>query len=303
MNWAPLLDTVIKALEQAIHNFFDCFFKFKNPVSATDILELFHRYLDTSHDVDITCELIDGFGLLILHGRFFDAKIMSKLIVMFFNETVEQKVIQILCIFFETIIRRGKQKYILLSLSRTLTAVANNMESELSSVLKFFVQSMMVENKSIEMNAMEQCSDHNHLAIGLLDWMIENATDYKALNVISKEMLSLKLMDNDGESALNILDLVDSLLEDDIHKESRKNLKSFREMIPIGMEISSEQSADCVEEVQTEEEMESSNSTDNNNEEDTNDKGTDEMVERMDLWNVENFHVVVYLIVCDTHFQ
>lgn len=224
-------------------------------VSDEDILLLFNQYLDSCHDADITCELVDGFSMLILHGRFFDEKIMSKLIVMFFNANIEPKVVQILGIFFETLISQKKQKCLQLSLFETLTAIATDetlIENTLSLVLKFFVHAME-ENKEIDdSNAVEREHFHNGLATTLLTWMNSHSADHKSLSVISKEILCVKVSANE-ESRLNLMNLVDDLLlQKSLHKRTEKNLKLFKQMIETEgtepLQFSSIRPADGVEE-------------------------------------------------------
>lgn len=199
-------------------------------VSGEKMLLLFSQHLDSIDDVDIRCELVDGFCMLILCGRLFDKQILSKLIVMYFNADVDTKIIQILSIFFETVIREKKQNLLLLSVAETLTAIINDEtlpnENTLRSVLKFFLHSMTNETESNEET--EIC--HNGLADTLLTWMDRNSADKKSLNVISKEILLLTLSD-DTDLRLNLRDLVDHLLQQSLHKETEKNLKLFKQKL------------------------------------------------------------------------
>ncbi len=93
-------------------------------VSAEDILMQLYPYLDSVLDTDILSELVDGFCSLIVQDRLNDEKIMAKLVRMFVSDCVDAKIIQILGVFFETLIRLGRQKRLILSLS--LDAITEN---------------------------------------------------------------------------------------------------------------------------------------------------------------------------------
>lgn len=209
---------------------------FELKVPGEDILLLFAHYMDSSHDIDLTCALVDGFCMLILHGRFFDEQVLSKLIIMFHNANTEAKVIQILSIFFETLILRKKQKYLQLALFTTLTNIANDdmsIEIQPSSVLKFFIQSTLKMNS--DSNAIEEENFHNDIALTLLTWMDYHSSDKESLHFISTEMLQLKLS-KDKEIRLKLLVLVNQLLEKPLHKIAKKNLKLFQQMVEFDNE-------------------------------------------------------------------
>lgn len=191
-------------------------------------MSLFKRYLASSEDIDITCELVDGFCMLMVHGRFFDKEIMAKLIVMFFNADVEPIIVQILSVFFETMMHLNRKKYFQLSIRETLAAIVFDEsfdESKLRSVLKFLFQAMMHETTANTV----QCSHlHYDLAATLLAWMDDQSTNSKSLNVVSKEILSLKPSFEDETSKWELIELVDNLLDQNLPKEAEKNLKLFK---------------------------------------------------------------------------
>lgn len=198
------------------------------------MLLLFAQYLDSIHDADITCELVDGFCMLILSGRLFDEKIMSKLIVMFYNTNTDTKAIHILSIFFETIIQRKKQKYLQLSLFDTLSTITSGDESLMDIqprlILQFFIHSTLKMKDSEGMNL------HNDIATTLLSWMDLHSSDQKSLNFIAKEMLLLKVSD-DREVRMNLMNLVSPLLKRPLNKETVKNLNLFKQRMElIGIE-------------------------------------------------------------------
>lgn len=189
----------------------------------------FAKYLDSSEDTDITCELVDGFCMLILHDRFFDEKIMSSLLIMFYNDSTEPRIIQILSIFFENLIQLKKQKYLQLALFTTLTTITSDeklIEIQPHLIVRFCIQSTLSQ-KVADPNAI-----HNDIASVLLTWMGQHSSDRKLLNFISKEMLSLKVSE-DSEIRLNLIGLTNSLLKRTLHKETENNLKLFKQMMEI----------------------------------------------------------------------
>lgn len=195
---------------------------------------LFSRYLNSSEDVDVTCELVDGFCMLILHGRFFDEKVMSSLLIMFYNNKTEPKVVQILSIFFETLAQLKKQKYLQLALSTTLTTITSDetlIEVQPWLVLQFCIHTTL--NRS-DPNAAEEANTniHNDIAIVLLTWMDHHSSDRKSLNFISKEMLLLKVSE-DREIRSHLIDLINPLLEMPLYKGTKNNLKLFKQMMEI----------------------------------------------------------------------
>ncbi|XP_037047138.1 condensin complex subunit 3-like isoform X5 [Bradysia coprophila] len=81
----------------------------KENVTIKGLIYLFGHFMDTCDDIHLMSALIDGFGLLILHGLYVDEKLVSRLILLYFNPTTEAEVNQILSIFFETLIHHKKQ--------------------------------------------------------------------------------------------------------------------------------------------------------------------------------------------------
>lgn len=105
--------------------------------------------MDTCDDIHLMSALVDGFGLLILHGLYIDEKLVSRLIVLYFNPTTEPEVNQILSIFFETLIHEKKQECLEAALIPTLTKITEaSIESPLhevkiETVLKFIINSTL----------------------------------------------------------------------------------------------------------------------------------------------------------------
>lgn len=265
------------------------------------MLLLFNRYLDSSQDIDITCELVDGFCMLIVHGRFFEKDIMAKLMLMFFNADIEPIIVQILSVFFETLIQHKKQKYFQLAVRETLTAIAVDKsfnENSLRSVLKFLTQAMMNESTEPSSNTALRSRLHNDLAVTLLTWMDDQPPDSKSLNVISKEILALRPLFTDEESKWKLIELVDSLLHQKIPKESKKNLKSFRETITqlsctdMLLEFSSTRPADGVDENDRIDTSNDDFSSELENDSNGNCKDVEESIENSNSKSVDDSNVI-----------
>lgn len=105
--------------------------------------------MDTCDDIHLMSALIDGFGLLILHGLYVDEKLVSRLILLYFNPATEAEVNQILSIFFETLIHHKKQECLEAALIQTLTKIieASNESSlhdiKIETVLRFIISSTL----------------------------------------------------------------------------------------------------------------------------------------------------------------
>ncbi len=103
--------------------------------------------MDTCDDIHLMSALIDGFGLLILHGLYVDEKLVSRLILLYFNPSTEPEVNQILSIFFETLIHQKKQECLEAALIQTLikiTEASNESalhEVKIETVLRFIISS------------------------------------------------------------------------------------------------------------------------------------------------------------------
>lgn len=119
------------------------------PVTIKGLIYLFGHFMDTCDDIHLMSALIDGFGLLILHGVYVDEKLVSRLILLYFNPTTEAETNQILSIFFETLIHQKKQDCLEAALIQTLTKIieASNEsplhDIKIETVLRFIINSTM----------------------------------------------------------------------------------------------------------------------------------------------------------------
>lgn len=116
-------------------------------VTIKGLIYLFGHFMDTCNDIHLMSALIDGFGLLILHGLYVDEKLVSRLILLYFNPSTEPEVNQILSIFFETLLKQKKQECLEAALIQTLTQIVEAPnesplhEIKIETVLKFITTS------------------------------------------------------------------------------------------------------------------------------------------------------------------
>lgn len=204
-------------------------------VSPHDVLALFSRELDANDNPDIMFHLADGFGLLIAHDRIADMDIVAKLVVIYFNDATDPKITQILSIFFETLVRCGKQRYLVGSLSKAIALIDDDAETltkdTLRSVVKFFIQSTVTKRTESASTVANHQHHHNAIAISLLTWMTDRTDDNRRLTIVSEELLTLGLFVDDEQSMGLLLDLVDRLLANRLNSKVEKNLQSFRAQV------------------------------------------------------------------------
>ncbi|XP_037047137.1 condensin complex subunit 3-like isoform X4 [Bradysia coprophila] len=177
----------------------------------------------------VTKELqIKALKLLILHGLYVDEKLVSRLILLYFNPTTEAEVNQILSIFFETLIHHKKQECLEAALIQTLTKIieASNEsplhEVKIETVLRFIISS------TLPVYCKAGAKIHDNIALSLLKWMKTNAANRDVLKIASKEILSLDISDDNAVRQTS-QEYVDDLLEMPMDSKTEKNLKSFNE--------------------------------------------------------------------------
>lgn len=208
--------------------------------------------MDTCDDIHLMSALIDGFCLLILHGHYNDEKLVSRLILLYFNPTTEAEVNQILSIFFETLIQHKKQDCLEAALIQTLTKIIEASsesplhEVKIETVLKFIINSTLPvyckagkyllsfvsvwANVFIDHSFISGVKIHDNISTSLLKWMKNNATNRELLKITSKEILALDISD-DNEIRNKLQEYVDQLLEMPMDSKTEKNLKLFKEQM------------------------------------------------------------------------
>lgn len=156
-NIQMILKTKVVSIEEMViirpAQFFVLFqqshFNISLAVTIKGLIYLFGHFMDTCDDIHLMSALIDGFGLLILHGLYVDEKLVSRLILLYFNPTTEAEINQILSIFFETLIHQKKQECLEAALIQTLTKIIEASsesplhEVKIETVLKFIISSTL----------------------------------------------------------------------------------------------------------------------------------------------------------------
>lgn len=198
--------------------------------NGIDLMYLFSHFLDTCEETCILSALIDGFCRLILHGHYTSNAMISKLMLKFFIPTIDPELNQILGIFFETLVNQKKQECLQAALIETLFEIfeAPNespiQEIKAETVVKFVVSS----TQPIYCNAGSNI--HNAIAISFIEVIIDNIENKELIKLLSKEMLTLELSDDDVSTG-NIKMALDKLAEITMDPKCESNLKSFREML------------------------------------------------------------------------
>lgn len=77
---------------------------------GTEIMYLFEHFLDTCSESNMGNALIDGFCQLICGGHYNSSALLSKFILKYFNPVTEPEIMQMLGIFFETLVKHRKQE-------------------------------------------------------------------------------------------------------------------------------------------------------------------------------------------------
>lgn len=177
---------------------------------------LFAHLFDTCQEATISMALATGFCRLILGGHYETTELISKIILKFFNPTTCTEINQILSVFFETLIQRGKQSCLERALLPTVAIILDApnesplREIKADSVIKFVVNSTMLNTPNANANI------HNLIAKSFLKHMHEHVTNKELLKMLAKE---LQTLDIDPTPALKIelKELAESLLQQSIN--------------------------------------------------------------------------------------
>lgn len=180
--------------------------------NGTNVMYLFTHLFDTCQEATISMALATGFCRLILSGQYGNSDIISKIILKFFNPTTCTEINQILSVFFETLIQRGKQSCLEPALLPTVFTILDAphesplREIKPDSVIKFVVNSTIPSSHSSGSNV------HNTIARSFLKHMHEHVSNKELLKLLSKE---LQTLDADPNPALRdeLKELAESLLD------------------------------------------------------------------------------------------
>lgn len=192
---------------------------------------LFGHLFDTCQEATINMALTTGFCRLILGDHYGPSELISKIILKFFNPTTCTEINQILSVFFETLIQRGKQACLESALLPTVSTILDAphesplREIKADSVAKFVINSTMPGSHSSNTNI------HNSIARSFLKHMHEHISNKELLKVLSKE---LQTLDIDSNPAVRdeLKELADSLLAESINDSKIEGyIKVFVDML------------------------------------------------------------------------
>lgn len=201
--------------------------------SDTNVIYLFTHLFDTCQETTINMALATGFCRLILGGHYETQEIMSKIILKFFDPTTSTEINQILSVFFETLIQRGKFESLEKALMPTICTILDApndsplREIKADTVVKFIVNSTLPPTNR---NA-HQTNIHNSMATTFLKTMQENSENKELIKILSKELPTLDV-DNNQELRNELKELTENLLVRSLNDAKiERYLKSFKEML------------------------------------------------------------------------
>lgn len=199
--------------------------------NGTNVMYLFTHLFDTCQEATISMALATGFCRLILSGQYGNSDIISKIILKFFNPTTCTEINQILSVFFETLIQRGKQSCLEPALLPTVFTILDAphesplREIKAESVIKFVVNSTIPSSHNSGINI------HNTIARSFLKNMPDHVSNKELLKLLSKE---LQTLDIDPNPALKdeLKELAETLLEKSINDSKIESyIKVFLDML------------------------------------------------------------------------
>lgn len=175
--------------------------------------------------------LTTGFCRLILGGHYESNELISKIILKFFTPTTCTEINQVLSVFFETLIQRGKQacleKALLPTVSTILDAPHESplREIKADSVVKFVINSTMPCPQTAHTNI------HNAIARSFLKYMHEHVSNKELLRILSKELQTLEIGAN-AQIRDELKELSATLLAESINDAKiEEYIKKFVDML------------------------------------------------------------------------
>lgn len=196
---------------------------------GTNVMYLFGHLFDTCQEVTISMALTTGFCRLILSGHYETSELIAKIILKFFNPTTCTEINQILSVFFETLIQRGKQACLERALLPTVSTILDAphesplREIKPDSVVKFVV------NSTMPCPATSGSNIHNSIARSFLKHMHEHISNKELLKVLSKELQTLEV---DPVCRDELKELAESLLAESINDSKIEGyIKTFIELL------------------------------------------------------------------------
>lgn len=184
--------------------------------NGTNVMYLFAHLFDTCQEATISMALATGFCRLILGGHYETTELISKIILKFFNPTTCTEINQILSVFFETLIQRGKQSCLERALLPTVFTILDAphesplREIKADSVVKFVINSTMPNSHNSNANI------HNTIAKSFLKQMHEQVANKELLKILAKELQGLDI-DPNPTLRDELKELTENLLQESIN--------------------------------------------------------------------------------------
>lgn len=195
-----------------------------------EVMLLFGHFLETITEVGIIKALIFGFCRLVLSGHYTSEELVSKLLMRYFNPATDTEIMQILGIFFETLINRRRQeclqKALLPTLFQILEAPNDTPMQEIKpeTIIKFVINSTIPSYCSIGVHL------HNEIATSFIKVMNEHTTNKDLLKLISKEMLTLQVS-QDPKVRHDLKVASEPLLGKTMDSKFEANIRQFQQMM------------------------------------------------------------------------
>lgn len=199
--------------------------------NGTNVMYLFAHLFDTCQEATISMALATGFCRLILGGHYETTELISKIILKFFNPTTCTEINQILSVFFETLIQRGKQSCLERALLPTVFTILDAphesplREIKADSVVKFVINSTAMPTSHLNGNI------HNTIARSFLKHMQEHVSNKELLKILSKELQTLDI-DPSAVAKDELKLLTENLLKESINDSKVEGyIKMFIDML------------------------------------------------------------------------
>lgn len=199
--------------------------------NGTNVIYLFTHLFDNCQEATISMALATGFCRLILGGHYETSELISKIILKFFNPSTCTEINQILSVFFETLIQRGKQSCLERALLPTVFTILDAPHDSTLREIKPDAVIKFVINSTVPSALCSGTNIHNTIARSFLKNMDENLSNKELLKILSKE---LQLVEIDPNQTLRdeLKEMAKSLLEKSINDSKIEGyIKNFIDML------------------------------------------------------------------------
>lgn len=203
--------------------------------NSTNVMYLFAHLFDKCQEASISMALATGFCRLILGGHYETNEIISKILLKFFTPTTCTEISQILSVFFETLIHRGKQICLQKALLPTIFTILDAphesplREIKPDAVIKFVI------NSTVQTATDTNTHIHTEIARTFLNRMNEQISNKDVLKLLSKELPTLDIS-ADQRIRDELILLANSLITKSINDSKIEGcVKIFLEMLSGNM--------------------------------------------------------------------